>query len=433
MLLENISNPGKTFSFGEAVDQGIGEDGGLFMPVTVPKLSNDFLASISSLSLQEIAFRVVRCFLENEIADADLHRIIDEAINFPAPLHILDDQTSILELFHGPTLAFKDFGARFMARTMAYLHRNDSSERTILVATSGDTGSAVARGFHNLNGMKVFLLYPSGRVSTIQEQQLTTLTGNVTALEIDGNFDDCQRLVKQAFADRELAGRKKLTSANSINIARLLPQTVYYFNAFALRREKNVPIVFSVPSGNLGNLTGGLLAWKMGLPVQRFIAATNANDVLTRYLESGVFTAAKSIATISNAMDVGNPSNLARIVHLFGGHVELLRTILFSKSFSDDETRTCISTTHDKTRYVLDPHGAVGMLALQAYRQIEQIPFHGIVLETAHPAKFIDVYDERMKNNIEVPERLRESMRLKKRSVRISSKFEDLKEYLVNI
>jgi threonine synthase len=432
MRLHSISNPGKMVSFAEAVDLAIAEDGGLFMPVNIPRLPGDFFASMNSLAFQEIAFRVAQCLMEKEIPDGDLRRIVEESITFPAPLHTLDEQTSVLELFHGPTLAFKDFGAQFMARTMAYLHRNDFRELTILVATSGDTGSAVAHGFHNVKGMNVFLLYPSGRVSAIQEMQLTTLTGNVTALEVEGNFDDCQRLVKQAFADSELTMRKKLTSANSINIARLLPQTFYYFNAFALQREARSPVVFSVPSGNLGNLTAGLIAWKMGLPVKRFVAATNANNVLPRFLESGVFKAAESIATLSNAMDVGNPSNFPRIMHLFGGRLESLRNVLYSASFSDDETRKCIAETYARSRYVLDPHGAVGVLALQAYREKEKNPVHGIVLETAHPAKFFDAYDETMKQVIQVPERLRISMQGKKQSVRLSSKFEDFRAYLLS-
>ncbi len=432
MRLQSISNVGKTVSFAEAVDLGIAEDGGLFMPVNIPQFAGEFFSSLKSLAFQEIAFRVAQCLLDKEIPDGDLRRIVEESITFPAPLHHLDEQTSVLELFHGPTLAFKDFGARFMARTMAYFHRNDSRELTILVATSGDTGSAVAHAFHDVKGMNVYLLYPSGRVSSIQEMQLTTLTGNVTALEIEGNFDDCQRLVKQAFADAELARRKNLTSANSINVARLLPQTFYYFNAFALKKETISSVVFTVPSGNLGNLTAGLIAWKMGLPVKRFVAATNANNIFTRFLESGVFKPAKSVATLSNAMDVGNPSNFARIMHLFRGSSESLRNMVYSASFSDDETRKSIAATYAKYRYVLDPHGAVGLLALQSYRDVEKRPVQGIVLETAHPAKFLDAYDETMKQVIQVPQRLRISMQGKKKSVRLSSKFEDLKTFLLS-
>jgi threonine synthase len=431
MRLQSITNSGTTVSFGEAVDLGIAADGGLFMPVNIPLLRSGFLDVIDSLSFQEIAFNVARSLLETEIPDSDLQRIVEDSITFPTPLHDLDEQTSLLELFHGPTLAFKDFGARFMARTVAYLHRNDSREISILVATSGDTGSAVAHGFHNVKGIHVCLLYPSGRVSAIQEQQMTTLGGNTTALEVDGTFDDCQRLVKQAFADKELTGRMKLTSANSINIARLLPQTFYYFNAFALMRDKSLPIVFSVPSGNLGNLTAGLIAWKMGLPVKRFIAATNANDVFTRFIKTGEFKPAKSVATLSNAMDVGNPSNFVRIVHLLGRNLDSIRNVLFSASFTDDETRKCIAETYARDRYILDPHGAVGLLALKSFRQIEKSMVHGIVLETAHPAKFLDIYDDVLKKAIQVPERLRESLQGKKKSVQLSSRFEDLKAHLL--
>jgi threonine synthase len=432
MKLHSISNPGKIVSFAEAVDLGIADDGGLFMPVDIPRLPDGFIDSLSLMTFQEMAFGIAQSLLQHEIPNSDLQKIVEESLNFPVPLRQLSESTSILELFHGPTLAFKDFGARFMARTMAYLHRNDSQELTILVATSGDTGSAVAHGFHNVKGMKVFLLYPSGRVSAIQEKQLTTLTGNVTALEIEGSFDDCQRLVKQAFADRELKKRRRLTSANSINIARLLPQTFYYFSALSSRKEIGHPVVFSVPSGNLGNLTAGLIAWKMGLPVKRFVAATNANRVVSQYLESGVFRAAKSIATISNAMDVGNPSNLSRIVHLFGGNIEALRATLYARSFSDEETKTCIAETFSEHHYVLDPHSAIGMLALQSYRDKETAPVHGIVLGTAHPAKFLDIYFEALRNAIEIPERLQASMRGTKQTVQLSSTFEDLRALLLS-
>ena len=433
MRLQSISNPGKTVSFAEAVDRGIAEDGGLFMPVTIPQLPRDFLNSSRSMTFQEIAFRVAECLLDGEIPNRALRTIVEESLTFPVPLHRLDGQTSVLELFHGPTLAFKDFGARFMARTMAYLHRNDALEMTILVATSGDTGSAVAHGFHNVKGMNVLLLYPSGRVSAIQEKQLTTLSGNVTALEVHGSFDDCQRLVKQAFADEGLSSRKKLTSANSINIARLLPQSFYYFNAYALREDTELPLVFSVPSGNLGNVAAGLLAWKMGLPVRRFVAATNANRVLPRFLETGMFIVEKSVATLSNAMDVGNPSNFVRVMHLFGNSVEAARTMLYSASFSDDETRECIRRKYTETDYILDPHGAVGMLALQSYRGKERTPVQGIVLETAHPAKFLDTYERSMQAVIRTPERLRVSMVGTKQSVKLSSRYEEFKEFLLSI
>jgi len=432
MRLQSVLNPAKSVSFREAVDTGIAEDGGLFMPVALPRLSKGFFDSLPSTEFQEVAFQVSRCLLENEIADADLRQIVDRSMTFPVPVRSLKDGTSVLELFHGPTLAFKDFGARFMAQTMAYLHRNETQERTILVATSGDTGSAVAHGFHDVQGMKVYLLYPSGRVSAIQEMQLTTLTGNVTALEIEGNFDDCQQLVKAAFADMDLSKAKRLTSANSINVARLLPQTFYYFNAYGLRAERNRPVVFSVPSGNLGNLTAGLIAWKMGLPVDRFIAATNVNDVLPRFLGTGVFVPAQSIATISNAMDVGNPSNFERISYLFGGNVNEVRRILSSTSYSDKDTRTMIADCYRENHYVLDPHGAVAALALRHHLNKEKRKVEGIILETAHPAKFLDIYDDSMKGAIEVPERLRATMHGTKRSVRLSASSKDLKSFLMS-
>ncbi|HTP12614.1 MAG TPA: threonine synthase, partial [Bacteroidota bacterium] len=422
MKLRSTSGHGGIFSFAEAVERGIAEDGGLFMPVSITRFGDDFFVSIGSLSFVEIAFRVAGLLLEGEIPDPDLRTIVEESMTFPAPLHELDNQTSLLELFHGPTLAFKDFGARFMAKTMEYLHRNDSREATVLVATSGDTGSAVAHGFHNVKGIRVCLLYPSGRVSTTQEQQLTTVGGNTTALEVDGSFDDCQRLVKQAFADKDLAGRLNLTSANSINIARLLPQTFYYFHAFACRQNSALPVVFSVPSGNLGNLTAGLVAWKMGLPAERFVAATNANDVFTRFLGTGEFKPGRSVATLSNAMDVGNPSNFVRISHLFDGKLDSMRRILSSATFTDSQTKNCITDVYDQYGYILDPHGAVGVLAMDAFRIREKRTVQGIVLETAHPAKFLEVYDERIRQVISVPERLRAALEKKKISVSISSR-----------
>ncbi len=431
MKLQSSTGLGRVVTFAEAVERGIADDGGLYMPVRIPAFREDFFASAASLSFAETAFSVAQLMLEGEIPDADLRRIVETSITFPAPLHDLDAQTSLLELFHGPTLAFKDFGAGFMARTVEYLHRNDSREVTVLVATSGDTGSAVAHGFRGVKGIRVCLLYPSGRVSAIQEQQLTTVGGNTTALEVNGSFDDCQRLVKQAFADAVLTGRLRLTSANSINIARLLPQTFYYFNGYTLRRDTRIPVVFSVPSGNLGNLTAGIVAWKMGLPVKRLVAATNANDVFTRFLETGDFKPARSVPTLSNAMDVGNPSNFERIKYLFEGNLESMRRILFSASFTDRQTKECIAGQYARTGYILDPHGAVGVLALDAYRRAEKGPVQGIVLETAHPSKFLDVYDDEIRQVIRVPDRLRVSLEKKKESVPISARYEDLKEYLL--
>jgi len=418
-------------SFTEAVRRGIPEDGGLFIPASIPGCPAGFLRSIGALSFPEISFEVARTLLGGEIPDADLGTIVHDAITFDAPVCRLDEATAVLELFHGPTLAFKDFGARFMARVMAYIRRGESGSYTVLVATSGDTGSAVASAFHGVPGASVVLLYPSGRVSQIQESQLTSLTGNVTALEIDGTFDDCQRLVREAFADRGVASRRSLTSANSINVARLLPQTFYYFNAFARLPERDRGMVFSVPSGNLGNLTAGLIAWKMGLPVKQFIAATNANDVFGRYLVTGVYAPADAVTTLSNAMDVGAPGNLPRIRALFDGDIGALRKEVCTASCTDDETRESIAEAFDRYRYVLDPHGAVGYFALGRYRAGNAGPSTGIILETAHPAKFIEVYGAEMRGSIETPRRLRDLMEGEKHSVKLPARFEEVKEFLM--
>ncbi len=431
MRLCSTLDRGLSVSFAEAVRRGIPGDGGLFIPVSIPRCSADFLRGIGSLSFPGIAFEAARLLLEGEIPDHDLRNVIEEAITFDAPLRRLDETTAVLELFHGPTLAFKDFGARFMARVMSYARGDGGAGYTVLVATSGDTGSAVASAFHGIPGVSVVLLYPSGRVSQIQESQLTTFTGNVTALEISGTFDDCQGLVRSAFADRELASRRNLTSANSINIARLLPQTFYYFNAFARLGERDRGIVFSVPSGNLGNLTAGLIAWKMGLPVVRFVAALNANDVVERYFASGVYSPGNAVTTLSNAMDVGDPGNLPRIRALFDDDIEAMRSAVFTTSVSDDETRGAIAEAYRKYGYVLDPHGAVGYRALARYRALAGDPFAGIVLETAHPAKFIDVYDSPVRESITVPERLQVLLGGKKNSIRLASGFNELKAFLM--
>jgi threonine synthase len=433
MILHSITNPGISVSFAEAVECGIAEDGGLFMPDVIPVLSPGFLQSLHSLSFQEIACHVACSLLDDEIPSHELRQIVEESMTFPVRTEPLDGRTSVLELFHGPTLAFKDVGARFMARMLAYLHRHENEELTILVATSGDTGSAVGHGFHNVPGMRVVLLYPSGRVSTIQEQQLTTIGGNVTAVEIEGTFDDCQRLVKQAFADLSVRAHIRLTSANSINIARLLPQTFYYFEAFARLGTLTLPLVFSVPSGNLGNLTAGLMAWKMGLPARQFIAATNDNDVLPRFLASGVYAPAPAVATLSNAMDVGDPSNMSRVLHLFNGDLSSLRRVLSSASFSDDQTRGAIKAVHRDYGRILDPHGAVAYLALRTHDASGGERFHGVILETAHPAKFLDVYDEPIRDAVLMPDRLRSAINGRKQSLRLSSRYEELKTVLLNM
>lgn len=433
MTLHSITNPGISVSFTEAARCGIADDGGLFMPDVIPVLSPGFFQSLHSLSFQEIACHVAGSLLDGEIPAPDLRRIVEESMTFPVRTVPLDEGSSILELYHGPTLAFKDFGARFMARMLAYVHRQENKELTILVATSGDTGSAVAHGFHNVQGMRVVLLYPSGRVSAIQEQQLTTVGGNVRALEIEGTFDDCQRLVKQAFADPSLRTDMRLTSANSINIARLLPQTFYYFDACARLHDNALPLVFSVPSGNLGNLTAGLMAWKMGLPVRHFIAATNTNDVVPRFLASGVYAPATAVATLSNAMDVGDPSNMSRVLDLFNGDLAALRRVLSSASFSDNQTRGAIREVYRLYGRILDPHGAVAYLALRLHDTQAGEKFYGVILETAHPAKFPDVYDETIRNAVIMPDRLRSAINGRKQSMRLSSRYEELRTALLNM
>jgi threonine synthase len=431
MNLCSTKDPRTSVSFIGALREGMPPGGGLFIPAAIPACSEGFLRAIGGLTFPEISFEVARLFIGDEIPEPDLELIVREAITFDAPLRRLDESTAVLELFHGPTLAFKDFGARFMARVMAYAHRGDDAAYTVLVATSGDTGSAVASAFHGMKGVSVVLLYPSGRVSRIQESQLTGFTGNVTALEIDGTFDDCQRLVKQAFADGELSARRHLTSANSINVARLLPQTFYYFNALARLGEKDRPIVFSVPSGNLGNLTAGLIARRMGVPVLRFVAALNANDVLARYLDTGVYTPGRAVTTLSNAMDVGDPGNLPRVRSLFNDDIALIRKGVYSTSCTDAETREAISGAFAAHGYVLDPHGAVAYAALGRFRRQAGEPFTGVVLETAHPAKFLDAYEPEMRTLITTPRRLQDLLGGEKRSVRLPSRFEEVRAFLM--
>lgn len=417
-------------SFKYAVMQGLANDGGLFMPEFIPILSHDFLNSISNLSFQEISFEIALKFIEDDIPHNQILSIIEKAISFPAPVIELDSKIKILELFHGPTLAFKDFGAQFMARTMEYFVRQGDTQLNILVATSGDTGSAVANGFYDVEGINVFILYPSGKVSAIQERQLTTLDKNITAIEIDGTFDDCQRLVKEAFVDEELKSRLNLSSANSINIARLIPQSFYYINA--TKQFLKDKIVFSIPSGNLGNLTAGLFAKKMGAPISEFIAATNSNSVFTDYLYTGKYFPRKSILTYSNAMDVGNPSNLERIQCLYNFDLSQMQKDISSFTFNDDETLLAIKEVFAKYNYVIDPHGAVGYLALKKYFEINPTQNKiGIIAETAHASKFLDVVENAIEHKVEIPSRLKAVLEKKKHSIKLDNKFNSLKEFLL--
>lgn len=430
MQLYSTNDKSNIVSLREAVFKGLPADKGLYMPMEIPELPEAFLANLSDYTFQEIAFEVAKNLLRGAIPDSELEQIIQQSITFPAPVVHLDEHRHILELFHGPSLAFKDFGARFMAQLMSYFNRDEDQELTILVATSGDTGGAVAAGFYKTPGIRVIILYPSGKVSFLQEKQLTTLGKNIIALEIDGTFDDCQALVKQAFLDPDLNQKYRLSSANSINIARLIPQSFYYFEAFKQIQNKALPIAFCVPSGNFGNLTAGLFAKKMGLPVHHFIAATNVNDVVPAYLQTSIFTPRPSVRTLSNAMDVGNPSNFSRMLDLYCSTWNIMREDISGYAFTDEETKTAIREVKQKYGYIIDPHGAVGYLALNAYLQ-ENPNVQGVILETAHPAKFKDDVEAILGEVINVPERLSELTDREKIAVAMSNHFDEFKVWLL--
>lgn len=429
MRLYSTKNRSSFVSLQEAVFKGLPDDGGLFMPEFIPHLPDSFIQNLPEYSFQEIGFEVCRHLFQGAIPESDLQNIIENAITFPAPLVKLKNNKYILELFHGPSLAFKDFGARFMAQLMSYFNHGDDRELVILVATSGDTGGAVAAGFHRTPGIKVVILYPSGKVSDLQEKQLTTLGENITAIEVNGTFDDCQALVKQAFLDTDLTRKIRLSSANSINIARLTPQSFYYFEAYKQLPRQHDPVVFCIPSGNFGNLTAGLFAKKMGLPIHQFIAATNANDVVPTYLSSGNYVPRPSVATLSNAMDVGNPSNFARMLDLYGSTWNTMSEEIKGYSFDDNETQSSMQSAYQAYGYVIDPHGAVGLLALDKYQQ-ENKGTIGIVLETAHPSKFLHDVERILDKKIEVPSRLAVLADKQKESVQLGVEFAPFKKWL---
>lgn len=417
----------------EAVVKGLAADNGLFMPEHINKFEPSFFENIHNLSFQEIAFEVALKFFGDDIEPSTLKTIVYDTLQFDCPLVKVTDNIYSLELFHGPTLAFKDIGARFMARLLSHFMTNREKQINVLVATSGDTGSAVANGFLGVEGVHVYVLYPKGKVSKIQESQFTTLEQNITALEIEGTFDDCQHLVKSAFLDEELNEKLVLTSANSINVARFLPQTFYYFYAYSQLQKQSAlndkSLVFSVPSGNLGNITAGLFAEKMGLPVHYFIAANNANRVVYDYINSGEYTPRPSIETIANAMDVGAPSNFARILDLHHHiYAEIIQSIK-SVTYSDEQIRETIQKVYDEYHYLCDPHGACGFRSLEETLKDEEI---GVFLETAHPAKFIETVEGVIgKGNVEIPEKLSEFMRGKKKSVELNNNFSTFKSYLL--
>ena len=412
----------------EAVRAGLPNDGGLFMPEFIPQLPESFIDKLPSLSLPEIGFKILRPFFQSAIPDEILEDICLDAFSFPAPLIQLQENLYTLELYHGPTLAFKDFGARFMARILGHFNSKNKGKNTILVATSGDTGSAVADGFYKVENIDVVILYPKGKVSNLQEKQMTTLGGNINAIAIDGNFDDCQRLVKTAFGDKKLTARFGLTSANSINVARLLPQMLYYFYAYGQVSQKNKPIVFSVPSGNYGNLTAGVIAKKMGLPIQHFIAAANANDIVPHYLSTGTFEAKPSVETISNAMDVGNPSNFMRLTALFNHSLAEFRSEISGYSYSDDQTRESIKRLYNEFGYIADPHGAIGYRGLEEYMSGQDVV--GVFLETAHPVKFKEAVEPIIDIEIPMPNLLEGVLHKDKNSSNCDSEYDNFRGIL---
>ena len=418
--------------FKEATIQGQAPDKGLYFPEHIPVLPPDLINNINSLSNEEIAYQVIATYVGDCIPTDELKRIVQETVNFDIPLVGITDDISSLELYHGPTLAFKDIGARFMSRCLGYFVKNESKKVTVLVATSGDTGGAVANGFYDVEGVDVVILYPSGKVSSVQEKQLTTLGKNIHALEVSGTFDDCQQMVKQAFTDAALNEQLFLTSANSINVARWLPQQFYYFFAYKQWADKNNPPVIAVPSGNFGNICAGILAHASGLPVQHFIAACNANDVVPTFMQTEKYEPKKAVATISNAMDVGNPSNFIRILQIFAHKFSDLKNMVSSRSISDEETSNTLKEVYQKNKYLLDPHGAVGYLALQRY--LNERPAHkGIVLETAHPVKFFDVVEPIIGERVPIPAAIQQQLLLEKKSVKIEADADLLKEFLFSI
>ena len=433
MKLYSTNNKALEVSFKDAVFNSLPQDKGLYMPVSIPKLDPSFIENIDKFSLQEIAFEVASTLLKDSIPAEDLKAIIGDAINFPAPAVKLEEDTYVLELFHGPSLAFKDFGARFMSRVMSYFLLPGEKTLNVLVATSGDTGGAVALGFLGVPNTQVTILYPKGKVSPIQELQLTTNGQNIRAVEINGTFDDCQVLVKQAFVDKELNEQFRLTSANSINIARLIPQTFYYFNAYAqLKREGKTDVIFSVPSGNFGNIGAGILAWKMGLPVKQFIAATNVNDTVPAYLESGVYEPKPSVATLSNAMDVGNPSNWTRIMDMFGQDIADLKEVVKGYSFNDQQTEEAVNEVFKRFDYVVCPHTAIAWLAVEKWREENpEDKSSSVFLSTAHPCKFPDVYSEEIAQKISIPDQVKTLEGKEKQAVEMGIDFEGFKKYLL--
>ena len=435
MKYYSTNKQSQSVSLQEAVVKGLASDRGLFMPEAIKALPSSFYDHIEDLSFQEIAYRVADAFFGEDIPADTLKDIVYDTLNFDVPLVKVEENIYSLELFHGPTLAFKDVGGRFMARLLSYFIRKEGQKDVnVLVATSGDTGSAVANGFLGVEGIHVYVLYPKGKVSEIQEKQFTTLGQNITALEVDGTFDDCQALVKSAFMDKELNDHLLLTSANSINVARFLPQAFYYFYAYAqlkkMGQADNKKVVVCVPSGNFGNITAGLFGKQMGLPVSRFIAANNKNDIFYQYLQTGKYNPRPSVATIANAMDVGDPSNFARVLDLYQESHEAICRDISGTTYTDEQIRETVKTTYQQTAYLLDPHGACGFRALKEGLKEGEV---GVFLETAHPAKFLETVEDIIAHKVTIPAKLQEFMKGEKQSLPLSKEFADFKAYLLKL
>ncbi len=430
MKYRSLNDKNHKVSFEDAVVRGLAPGKALYFPEDIPKLSQDFFQNLDKYSKEKIAYEAIKAFVGDEIEKNSLQEILKKTLDFEFPVVTISENIGTLELFHGPTLAFKDVGAGFMAGCLGhFVKKGNLGKITVLVATSGDTGGAVANGFLGVEGIDVVILYPKGKVSEIQEKQLTTLGQNITALEVNGNFDDCQDMVKKAFSDSEISEKRQLTSANSINVARWLPQMFYYFFAYKQLAEKKEKLAFSVPSGNFGNICAGMLAKQMGLPIDHFIASNNENNVVTRYLKSKEYTPKQSVQTISNAMDVGNPSNFVRILELFDNEFDSLSQQLSSFSYSDEETRKAIKEVKQKYNYVMDPHGAVGYLGLRDFLA-ENPEYYGTFLETAHPVKFLETVEEVIGEKVEIPASIKEVMNKEKKSFEISD-YDELKDFLM--
>ncbi len=430
MQYYSLNRKASNTSFKNAVIKGLAPDKGLYFPEKITPLPKSFWEIFDTLTYSEIAFEAIKQFVSTDIPENELKRIIEETLSFDFPVVNFNDNISTLELFHGPTMAFKDVGARFMARCLRHFNKDNSSEVTVLVATSGDTGGAVANGFLGVHGVNVVILYPKGKVSDIQEKQLTTLGQNIRALEVDGVFDDCQDMVKRAFLDEALSSKMQLTSANSINVARWLPQLFYFLFAYKQLHNYYNDIVFSVPSGNFGNVCAGMMAQQLGLPIKNFIASNNANDVVTQYLNTHSYEPKPSVQTISNAMDVGNPSNFVRIQEIYNNDFNTLTKNLLSFSFTDTQTKAAMLEIYNNHNYIADPHGAVGYLGAKAYLKTNPNA-HCVFIETAHPTKFLDVVEAVIQTKVELPEQIKAVMDKQKVSIPIEN-YSDLKKFLLD-